>query len=437
MFAKKLVIKGISSGIGFVAEGIAEHKERKEQRFSRSPSPNPLATSRSRDGGEKRTADNDSDSASEDDDEFEWQLDEATAELSPPQYDDIKSDRVIDADDVANDFLAQYQFNIQPSQQSSQYRPLPASVILPQRRPKSKQRGFIRAYAPVLGECSGIDQKMFMDFLKDFDKASEASPVYDVINVACFAVGFVPNPIAMGVSIAVQVANNTAKELHSRYTRNAYLDKINDTVFKPRGLYCMIMTFKPNAPPLLGVDVTSTDQALAKNLTTPDTALKKKLRTIRLTSGKTQGELGLPEVAPLVYPAINEYAAKLERDGKEPSTLSTASAFVGSYLDKKAQSRYSAANPDSKLAVPESERTFKSKYADPNHPIHSGTLDVRMGRRVDRTRTRPAGPVGIVFKTVRKVIQSDVLYLTIVNLPSEAEMTELNQRFEQEVDRVG
>lgn len=47
---------------------------------------------------------------------------------------------------------------------------LPAAVIIPQRRPQSKTRGFVRAYAPDLGNC-GINQQVFMQFLEGFDAA--------------------------------------------------------------------------------------------------------------------------------------------------------------------------------------------------------------------------------------------------------------------------
>ena len=57
---------------------------------------------------------------------------------------------------------------------SSSQRPdkLPCPVIVPQRRPRDKTRGFIRAYAPVLSEC-GIDQTTFLQFLETMDKASK------------------------------------------------------------------------------------------------------------------------------------------------------------------------------------------------------------------------------------------------------------------------
>ena len=49
---------------------------------------------------------------------------------------------------------------------------LKCPIVIPQRRPGSKTRGFIRAYAPVLSEYD-IDQETFLIFLKSFHKASQ------------------------------------------------------------------------------------------------------------------------------------------------------------------------------------------------------------------------------------------------------------------------
>ena len=49
---------------------------------------------------------------------------------------------------------------------------LSCPVIIPQRRPGSKIRGFVRAYAPALADFD-IDQDAFLDFLKSFHKASQ------------------------------------------------------------------------------------------------------------------------------------------------------------------------------------------------------------------------------------------------------------------------
>ena len=48
---------------------------------------------------------------------------------------------------------------------------LSCPVVIPQRRPGSKTRGFMRAYAPVLADY-GINEESFLNFLKAFHKAS-------------------------------------------------------------------------------------------------------------------------------------------------------------------------------------------------------------------------------------------------------------------------
>lgn len=50
--------------------------------------------------------------------------------------------------------------------------PLSGPVILPQRRPRWKSRGFIRAYAPALRECD-IDEEQFLDFMDRFHRAAK------------------------------------------------------------------------------------------------------------------------------------------------------------------------------------------------------------------------------------------------------------------------
>jgi hypothetical protein len=56
---------------------------------------------------------------------------------------------------------------------------LPCPVIIPQRRPKDKERGFIRAYAPALLEC-GIDEATFLNFIDSLNQATKVSPPFEV-----------------------------------------------------------------------------------------------------------------------------------------------------------------------------------------------------------------------------------------------------------------
>lgn len=162
----------------------------------------------------KRSPDaEDDDDLSVEDDEEQWDLDEA---LESPQGEEPPEATGTEQtpDQIADEFMR--------SHPPPPYTPgkvvrgnLPCPVIIPQRRPRSKGRGFIRAYAPVLADC-GIDQATFLDFLKTFHKSSQASPWLHVINIAAMAAGFAPSVIAMAVSTAVNVAVGVTMEVQRR-----------------------------------------------------------------------------------------------------------------------------------------------------------------------------------------------------------------------------
>src|SRR5687768_2121087 len=59
-------------------------------------------------------------------------------------------------------------------------------VILPQRRPKERSRGFVRAYAPLLSNV-GINQHMWLKFLDDFEQSTQATGWIQTINLASLA----------------------------------------------------------------------------------------------------------------------------------------------------------------------------------------------------------------------------------------------------------
>ena len=478
------VIKGVGAGIGMASEAIADRKDKKTAK-ERGVSPHPpegstsreISTDDNHEASRKRIeknhdSDSDSDESNLETDHAEWALDEAAQELEQglPTYEEAAASTPFSADEAANSFLQSHKLSQVPENTHS---PLPMPVILPQRRPKDKTRGFVRAYAPLLGTCSGIDQQTFIDFLNDLDRASKASPVFDVINLACFAAGLVPNPIAMAVTISVQVAAGVAKEVQTRQRRNTYLDQINDTLFKPRGLYCMIMTFKPDDPhrPFLDIDVRSgglqsSDQALLKATSNSDSDVRRQLNKMRLTSGKTKGEMSLPESAPLVYPALDAAAQTALENGteapeKEQNAFKSAGAFMATYLDRRAQASYAGQNPAAKLASvsppPQEQKKFASRFSDPNHPANSGTVlglltggkfdpkaksrGMRAQRRAHRrgyelseadVKNAEMGRLAPRRKgVIRRVLQKDVLYLTIVNLPSESEMKEMLQEYER------
>ena len=52
-------------------------------------------------------------------------------------------------------------------------------VVVPQRRPRTRSRGFMRAYAPELGGCQ-VDQALFLSFLEGFDDAIKVRTIVEL-----------------------------------------------------------------------------------------------------------------------------------------------------------------------------------------------------------------------------------------------------------------
>ena len=111
------------------------------------------------------------DSGEIDEDEAYWELDEAAALEDPsstvgdekPMGDEPKAD----VHKLVQKFLTAH-----PAPPHTPMGPLECPVIIPQRRPHTKARGFVRAYAPVL-EDAGIDQDTWIEFLKIFHKSQQ------------------------------------------------------------------------------------------------------------------------------------------------------------------------------------------------------------------------------------------------------------------------
>ena len=153
--------------VGLGAEAYAHHKNK-----SRSPSPNPP---------QKQTLGEPSASSSQDvsqdyeSDEEAWELNEAADEVAQSQS--ISGSQVpkgnwaspASVDAIAKSFLSRHPPGDQPPSKR-----LEVPVVLPQRRPQTKMRGFVRAYAPVLEDC-GISQAAWMDFLDHFHESIKVS----------------------------------------------------------------------------------------------------------------------------------------------------------------------------------------------------------------------------------------------------------------------
>lgn len=196
--------------------------------------------------------DSNSSSDNEDEDEQDRALDDAAREIAHPSaqappdqptYLLPQSSYGIDAQPTLASLLAQVTASCPPPQPASPT-PLRCPVIIPQRRPGARDRGFISAYAPDLIQ-KGISETTFLLFLKNFHLASQASPLLNIVFVGAGIAGFLPFPPAMIASTVVQVAAGTAMELQRRSRTNDFLPQVNEVLFMPRGLFAMIMTFDP------------------------------------------------------------------------------------------------------------------------------------------------------------------------------------------------
>jgi hypothetical protein len=329
----------------------------------------------------------------------------------------------------------------------------------------------------------------------------QASPLIDVVFVAAGIVGFVPEAAAQVVSTVIQIAAGAARELQSRHRRNTFLDRINQDLLMPRGLYAMVMAFKDEVSGQQQGRLSKLSNYLGQTLFTsgkldinqtaakysnPEPSmsrLQKGLKDIRLSSGKTHGEIELPDAAALIYPDLDQVAAQalgLENKDQLPEVVGMrekfryAGTWVQDYLDRRAQAFYvsdissalmvlpltlkqEAEHQDSCLVVPYSQRApMTSRFSDPSHPANSGSVIslltggaihpanrrnerrvARQGRRSLRhehrdvrraTRgqspiqpRRPYVPRSSRRDMIRKTLQQDVLYLLVVNLPSQEE----------------
>jgi hypothetical protein len=109
-----------------------------------------------------------------------------------------------------------------------------------------------------------------------------------------------------------------------------YLDGLNGIFFKPRGLYAMIMTYKPDSDTPIEEIKPSDADVDAVNKRNEGAGSK-----FGRSSGKTHSEMAIPESAPLVYPFFDAMSEE-----KKENKLKDATYFFKDRQDRKARARY-------------------------------------------------------------------------------------------------
>ena len=210
-------IKAVAGGVGLASESITAHKESKAATLNDREYASTSRTSPK----EKENPPPDVQTSEDpplyedivDDTEHnletEWDLDDAQDEV----LNDPEKHPVRDTSELEDEFLRNH-----PPPEYVKDAPtgkLSLPVILPQRRPKDRSRGFIRAYAPVLENC-GIDQATWLAFLDTFQKSSAANPWLNAINLASIGTFFMPDIIGLVVGHIINQATDVAIELQAR-----------------------------------------------------------------------------------------------------------------------------------------------------------------------------------------------------------------------------
>ena len=192
---------------------------------------------------------------------------------------------------------------------------------------------------------------------------------------------------------------------------------MNERFFKPRGLFCMIMTNKPQREaPAESLDIS---QSIAKITVPAETKMRRQLRDLRTSDGIICGEVEVPAAAPLVFPDLD--AAADGADGTKQNALKRGGKAINDYIEKRSEVI------DAKRTVKTERKEAKRAQKD----LEKACKDERKGRSAKKTKPRQKG-VKRMLKQVSTRVRAacpssnydiqDVLYLMVVNMPREEEL---------------
>jgi hypothetical protein len=300
------------------------------------------------------------------DDEEDWELDEASGQISNvglPSYEESETMRINETvDDLVRNVIGTLPPPVKVSDSKGGDRksapakkPLPCPIIIPQRRPDNNAHGFVRAYPPLLEPC-GIDQTAFMTFLVNFHKSLQSSPVFPAVQVAASIVAenITPQAISMMATVAAATGFGMGPEAPVGHEVNNFLNRMNETVFQPAGLLAIIAKYKPDEemqragrPDALtslirGDHVNFSAMNSAKPLyNRPEDAkqagdINERMRSVRLDGAHDRAPRPSPVAAPLVFPAVDRMLTT-GVTGVVSNSLFSVGNVVSNYIDRRSQ----------------------------------------------------------------------------------------------------
>ncbi|GAB1217047.1 hypothetical protein ATERTT37_006269 [Aspergillus terreus] len=322
------VVKGVAASVGLASESITAYNTHRRKEAPNSPTTTDTTET---DSSDENTPEHSTSTESQL--EIQWELDEAQDELNSGVLNRHEAEPT---EQLAESFLRRYPSAPESSSIAPQRLPYP--VVIPQRRPKSRKRGFIRAYAPILQDL-GIDQTTFIDFIDTANASCQGSPWLHAINLASIGTFFIPSATAFAVSAMINITTQVAIAADGRRKSNAFFDQINENFFRPRGLYCLVMTWKPeSAAPIATFDLSS---AIVTSTEQGGSGMRNKLKhALKASDGKTHGTLPYSETAPLVFPDLDELEAHGGDAQAKLKAMKTRKEFVEDYWDRRERAKF-------------------------------------------------------------------------------------------------
>ncbi|KAJ0109787.1 hypothetical protein J7T55_004337 [Diaporthe amygdali] len=346
-------------------------------------------------------------------------------------------------------------------------------------------------------------------------------------------------PMHLLVTASALMATQITAKIVSHSKSNAFLGKMKQELFKPKGLIALVITWKPktvgseqDASGIIDIDMSTTSASKEPPSNAP-ADVKRRKSMVQLPSAGTVFKL--PELAPLAFPELEattrspEPRSPVSPGHKRPtqgedmgstgdydqqkktksacgagskmigdkeivqraetgclpafrqttavyvvpavwqvklggksagSSVKRTGHFISDYQGRRAVARWSGQHPDSQMAMLAPTPEFQSKFADPNHPASSvdfrgtgdgreaydgrgmmhvkstaGDVGLRVGgsgiggseasqRFISRSSPAPEDWVPSIEQPIENNEEAlvDILYLMIVNLPTEGEI---------------
>ncbi|KAH7072169.1 hypothetical protein BKA63DRAFT_63871 [Paraphoma chrysanthemicola] len=312
-------------------------------------------------------------------------------------------------DDLTSAFLTQSWTPVP----TAPYQSLSLPIIIPQRRPMTRSRGFVRAYPPLLASYS-IPETIFLSFIDTLNTVLAPNEWYNLLNLADVPGLFIPEPALMLVGVAAGLAAEVGMEAQSRVQGARFLERVNKEFWTKRGLWCGIVGWKGDGNGKGegagldveigrghedadgGVDMKGVMKSSVKKMKWDEEQGKRLQAQMQKRLVASSGEFACLEAAPLVFPSSEEVKIVVGdvNVGKKKGAMSRAGLWLDEYMDKHAQEKWREERADHPTAGMLPKAEFKSRYSDRNHAARSGDLGALFSGgdwRLTRDKSKSSG----------------------------------------------